>query len=160
MALDTEPLNADLDIIQEEFSGAIKNRFCSGAFWKPIMANEKVMKIDRVFLTEEKWICRRSAQSTVTSSPVCCAASFMLMGRDARSFWCFSFQLERSCAFLSLASNNNLARLVKANDKVNKSFFFFLWSFPAFKEGKKQSSVSAWISPCLCEMQFDFCAWN
>lgn len=86
MALDTEPLNADLDIIQEEFSGAIKNRFCSGAFWKPIMANEKVMKIDRIFLTEEKWVCRRSAQSTVTSSPVCCAASFTPMGWDAQSF--------------------------------------------------------------------------
>lgn len=39
---------------------------------------------------------------------------------------------------MSLASNNDLARLVKANDKVNKSFFFF-FSFGPFlllKRGK------------------------
>lgn len=127
MALDTEPLNVNLDIIQKELSGAVKNHFCSGAFWKLIMANEKVTKIDNIFLTEEKWISRKSAQSTVTSSTVCCAAcpcSFIPIVEDVWSFDASVSTWKGTALFLGLASNNDLVRLVKANDEVNKSFFF------------------------------------
>lgn len=83
--------------------------------------------------------------------PVCC--SFMPFVEDV--LWWVLPVGRYPALFLGLASNNNLARLV-TSDKVSKSFFF---SSLLFKR-KKQSYVSACISPWPCEVQLDFCAWN
>lgn len=66
-----EPLNAILGTLQNEFSDVRENLFCSGPFGK-LWQNWEVMKTDRIFLTEENLVSRKSAQSTVTSLIVCC----------------------------------------------------------------------------------------
>lgn len=58
--------------------------------------------------------------------------------------------------FLGLASNNNLARLVKASDKVSKSFFFFFSSL-LFKREKTILCVSTHQSLTLWSATWFLC---